>query len=69
MLYMVEFVLKAMVKFEEIGIVYQDLKPQNILVKYENLQGFPCYKLAISDFGGAFCRENDSMKYGDVYTK
>lgn len=56
-LYIIKFIIEAMAKFEGIGIIYQDLKPQNILVKYYQKNQKTHYRLVISDFGGAFFKD------------
>lgn len=63
-----QFILKAYTVFEEIGLVYQDLKPDNILIKEIQKGNVRHYKLVFCDFGGAFLKDNDTMKYGDIYT-
>lgn len=71
-MYLISFIVQALAKFEEINLGYCDLKPHNILVKYELKEGKGFLKLAISDFGAAFVRDDDSenrIKYGDVGTQ
>lgn len=61
--------MEALTCFEELGIVYCDLKPQNILLQYYMEDGYSKLKLVISDFGGAYFRSEGDQKYGNIYTK
>lgn len=46
--------MESISELEKIGIIYQDIKPDNILIKKIIKDGETFYKFQLSDFGGAY---------------
>lgn len=64
--------MEAISALEQIGIIYQDIKPENILLVPIIIKGKIYYKLYLCDMGAAFFVEDgqktSEIRYGSIKT-